>query len=50
MSGVADVSPLEAAVSHWIGVIGIGIEIFGALVIVAGLVWSTWHFCSRTHG
>ncbi len=44
MHAVANGLSLEAVVSRWIGLIGIGIEIFGALVIVTGLVWSTWLF------
>lgn len=44
MHAVADVYSLAAAVSHWIGMIGIGIEIFGVVVIVSGLAGSTWLF------
>lgn len=44
MHAVADVHPFAAAVGHWIGVIGIAIEIFGVMVIVSGLAWSTWLF------
>ena len=32
---------LEAMIGHWIRLVAIGIEIFGALIIVAGIVWST---------
>ncbi len=32
---------LDAAVGYWIQIIGIGIEIFGVLVIVLGIGWST---------
>jgi uncharacterized membrane protein len=38
---------LEVAVSHWLKVVGLGIEVFGALVIVLGLGWSTWLFLRR---
>ena len=32
---------LDTAVGYWIQVVGIGIEIFGVLVIVLGIGWST---------
>ena len=32
---------LEDAVGHWLRVVGLGIEILAALVIVGGLMWST---------
>jgi len=38
---------LEDAVGHWLGVVGLGIEIVAALVIVGGLVWSTCLFLRR---
>ena len=38
---------LEAAIGHWIRVVGSGIEIFGVLVIVLGIVWSTYLFLHR---
>jgi len=31
----------DAAVGYWIHIVGIGIEIFGVLVIVLGIGWST---------
>jgi len=33
---------LDAAVGYWIHIVGIGIEIFGVLVIVLGIGWSTF--------
>ncbi len=33
--------------SHWLKVVGLGIEVFGALVIVLGLGWSTWLLLKR---
>src|SRR5262245_38649502 len=38
---------LDAAVGHWLEVIGIGIEVLAALVIVIGLGWSTFLFLNR---
>lgn len=32
---------VEAAVGHWIRIIGSVIDLFGVLIIVAGIVWST---------
>lgn len=32
---------IETAISHWIRIVGNGIELFGVLLIVAGIVWST---------
>jgi uncharacterized membrane protein len=32
---------LESAISHWISLVGSGIEVFGVLVIVVGIAWST---------
>jgi uncharacterized membrane protein len=34
----------EAVIGHWIRVIGDGIDIFGVVVIVTGIAWSTYHF------
>jgi uncharacterized membrane protein len=33
---------LEATVSSWIHFVGMGIEVFGVSIIVAGIVWSTY--------
>ena len=38
---------LDATVGYWINLVGNGIEIFGVLVIVFGICWSTFHFVSR---
>ena len=35
---------LDAAVGYWINLVGNGIEIFGVLVIVLGICWSTFLF------
>ena len=39
---------LEATIGHWIRVVGSGIEIFGVLVIVLGIAWSTYAFVHRS--
>jgi len=41
------VAALESTVGQWIRVVGNGIEIFGVLVIVVGIAWSTWLFLRR---
>ena len=38
-----NIESFEAAVSHAIRLVGTCIEIFGVLIIVAGIVWSTYH-------
>jgi len=38
---------LETTISHWIRVVGNGIEVFGILVIVIGIVWSTMRYLRR---
>jgi uncharacterized membrane protein len=42
-----DLPAFETAVSHWIRLVGICIEIFGVFIIVAGIVWSTYLFVHR---
>ena len=41
---------LDAEVSHWIHVVGTLIEIFGVLVIVLGIVWSTFQYIRQRAG
>jgi uncharacterized membrane protein len=41
---------LEKLVSHWLHVIGNGIEVFGVVVIVAGIGWSTYVYLRRWTG
>ena len=51
-ANIERVPAFEAAASSWIHLVGIGIEIFGVSIIVAGIVWSTYlcvHWRSRTH-
>jgi uncharacterized membrane protein len=38
----------EAAIGHWIRIVGSLIEIFGVLVIVLGIAWSTYLFVHRS--
>jgi uncharacterized membrane protein len=35
------------AVGHWIRFIGNCIEIFGVVIIVVGIIWSTYHYLHR---
>ena len=42
-----NIESFEAAVSHAIRVVGTCIEIFGVFIIVAGIVWSTYHSVHR---
>jgi uncharacterized membrane protein len=41
-TSIARLPAFEATASSWIHVVGICIEIFGVLIIVAGIVWSTY--------
>jgi hypothetical protein len=34
----------------WISVAGIGIDVFGVLVILLGIAWATLHFCDPGSG
>ena len=38
---------LDSMASHWIRIVGIGVESFGVLVIVVGIAWSTFRFLQR---
>ena len=43
-------SAFESVVSHWIRFVGNCIESFGVLIIVVGIIWSTYLFVvRRTH-
>jgi uncharacterized membrane protein len=37
----------EGAVSQTIRIVGTGIEVFGVFIIVAGIVWSTYHWADH---
>jgi uncharacterized membrane protein len=41
---------VDALLSHWIRLVGTGIEAFGVFVIVAGIVWSSFLFVRRHMG
>jgi uncharacterized membrane protein len=43
----AHLSELDNVLSHWIHVVGNGIEVFGVLVVVIGIGWSTLLFVRR---
>jgi uncharacterized membrane protein len=47
MSGAAASSGVDMAVSQWLKLVGLGIEVLAAAVIVIGLAWSTWLFLRR---
>ncbi len=38
---------VEAVIDHWIGVLGVGIDVFGVLIIALGIAWSTKSFFYR---
>lgn len=46
-SGIESSPSLETATSQWIHLVGVGIEIFGVLIIVAGIIWSSRYIYSR---
>jgi uncharacterized membrane protein len=35
---------VEAVIDHWIRILGVGIDVFGVLIIVLGIAWSTKGF------
>ena len=42
MASNTDPSPsFETAISQWIHLVGVGIEIFGVFIIVTGIIWSS---------
>jgi uncharacterized membrane protein len=47
MTEAAIPTSLEMAVGHWLKLVGLGIEILAAMVIVIGLAWSTCLFLRR---
>ncbi len=38
---------VEAVINHWIRILGVGIDVFGVLIIVLGIIWSTRGFFVR---
>ncbi len=47
MGDAAAGGALEEMVSRWLKAVGLGIELLAAVVIVAGLAWSTYLFLRR---
>jgi uncharacterized membrane protein len=47
MGDAAAATALEEMVSRWLKIVGLGIELLAAVVIVARLVWSTYLFLRR---
>ena len=41
---------LEAAIGAYIRIVGVGIDVFGVVIIVAGLAWATARFAQRRSG
>ncbi len=51
-ANIARLPAFESTASSWIHLVGVGIEIFGVFVIVAGIIWSTClciHWRTSTH-
>jgi uncharacterized membrane protein len=46
-SGEPSLPSLETVTSQWIHVVGVGIEVFGVFIIVAGIVWSSRYIYGR---
>ncbi|HLX14263.1 MAG TPA: DUF1622 domain-containing protein [Bradyrhizobium sp.] len=49
---IARLPAFESTASGWIHLVGVGIEIFGVFVIVAGIIWSTYlciHWPTSAH-
>jgi uncharacterized membrane protein len=43
-------SVLKQMTNHWIGIIGTGIDLFAAVIIVAGMGWASYLFVKRSMG
>jgi uncharacterized membrane protein len=46
----AALAQLEAGASHWLRIVGLGIEVAAAAVIVTGLAWSTFAYVRNRMG
>jgi uncharacterized membrane protein len=46
-SGDPSLPSLETITSEWIHVVGVGIEVFGVFIIVAGIIWSSRYIYGR---
>jgi uncharacterized membrane protein len=44
----AELVALEAAIAHWIRIVGVAIDVFGVIVIVFGILWATLGFLGRS--
>jgi uncharacterized membrane protein len=44
---IEHIPAFETSVSDWIHLVGVCIEVFGVFIIVAGIIWSTYHIASR---
>jgi uncharacterized membrane protein len=45
---IEHLSAFEAGVSGWIHLVGVSIEVFGVFILVAGIVWATILYVSRS--
>jgi uncharacterized membrane protein len=43
-----DLATLEAVAGHWIRIVGVAIDVFGVVIIVIGIIWSTGGFLSKS--
>jgi uncharacterized membrane protein len=51
MASSIETSPsFETATSQWVHLVGVGIEIFGVFIIVAGIVWSSRYLVREPAG
>ncbi len=41
---------LEDVIDHWIRILGVGIDVFGVFIIVAGIIWATRGFFIKYPG
>src|SRR5215475_9806389 len=48
--GDPSLSSFETVTSQWIHLVGVGIEVFGIFIIVAGIIWSTKYIYGRRIG
>ena len=43
-NATTEIVSVESMTNHWIHIIGVGIDVFGVIVIVLGIIWSTKSF------
>ena len=46
-SGDSSLSSFETITSQWVHLVGVGIEVFGIFIIVAGIIWSSRYIYGR---